>query len=208
MRPPPHPSDTPFRRELPGEGRHGALDYDPAFLAPAAADRALATLTAEVAFAQREIVLFGKPVLQPRLVAWMGDPDARYTYSGLSLEPAPWHPEVAALRERVVRATGVAFNSVLLNLYRDGVDSMGFHADDEPELGENPVIASVSLGAERTFVLHARRGKDEGLRIVLGHGSLLVMGGALQHTHRHGLPKERRVATPRLNLTFRRVLAR
>lgn len=192
-----------FRRELSGGG---ILAFDPRFLAAEEADRALAALAEEVPFGQREIVMFGKRVAQPRLVAWLGDVGARYTYSGVTLDPLPWTPTLASLRARVEAETGHAFNSVLANLYRDGIDSMGFHADDEPELGVDPVLASVSLGATRTFVLKPRAagGCDE--RIALTHGSLLVMAGRLQSTHRHGVPKERRVHGPRINLTFRRIV--
>ena len=192
-----------LRRELPGGG---VLTFDPAFLTLDDADRALAALLEEVPFEQRDIVMFGKRVARPRLVAWLGDPGARYKYSGVTLDPLPWSPTLAALRDRVAERAGHPFNSVLANLYRDGQDSMGFHADDEPELGVDPVLASLSLGATRTFVLKARASGVADERISLTHGSLLVMGGRLQSTHRHGVPKERRVHGPRINLTFRRIV--
>jgi alkylated DNA repair dioxygenase AlkB len=160
-----------------------------------------------IAWRQEKIRLFSGEYLQPRLSAWFGDPDASYTYSGLTLTPEPWSPRLASLRARVEEAAGHPFNSVLLNYYRTGDDSMGFHADAERELGSNPVIASVSLGAPRRFVLKYT-GKQKGVppvELELGGGSLLVMGGTTQHHYRHGVPKQRGVG-PRINLTFRRIL--
>jgi alkylated DNA repair dioxygenase AlkB len=177
------------------------------WLSPPEADDALADLLGTTPWTQQNIVLFGRTVAQPRLSAWMGDPDSTYTYSGLTQHPAPWTPAVAALRTRVEATAERAYNGVLLNLYRDGDDSMGLHADDEPELGREPVIASVSLGAERTFMLKPKRRQREAppLRLALPHGSLLVMSAAVQHGWIHGIPKEPKVRTPRVNLTFRRV---
>ena len=125
------------------------LLFDPDFLTPAEADALLAQLTAGVAWEQRAIRLFGQEVPQPRLTAWYGDPAARYTYSGLTWEPQPWTPALLSLRQRLEAAAQAPFNSVLLNRYRDGRDSMGWHSDDEPELGPAPTIASLSLGATR-----------------------------------------------------------
>src|SRR4051812_28668165 len=127
----------------------GTVLLFPEWLAAPEADAAPGTILETTPWAQKDIVLFGKRVAQPRLVAWMGDSDAVYTYSGLTQHPAPFTRPVAALRARVEATTQRRFNGVLLNLYRNGNDSMGFHADDEPELGPDPVIASVSLGATR-----------------------------------------------------------
>jgi alkylated DNA repair dioxygenase AlkB len=178
------------------------------WLAPAEADRALEDLLRTTPWAQQSIVLFGRSVAQPRLSVWMGDEGATYTYSGLTQRPSPWTPAVAALRARVEGTTGVAYNGVLLNLYRDGDDSMGLHADDEPELGPDPVIASISLGAERTFMLKPKKHRKEAstLRLALPHGSLLVMDGGVQRGWVHGIPKEPKIRAPRVNLTFRRVI--
>ena len=140
----------------------------------------------------------------PRLTAWYADAGLTYSYSGVTHRAAPWTPELLAVKERAEAAAGANWNSLLLNLYRDGQDSIGFHADDEPELGTNPVIGSISLGAERRFVLkHPASG--EKVEFALPHGSLLVMGGASQHHWRHGLPKTSKQVGPRINLTFRRV---
>lgn len=162
-------------------------------------------LRAEVPFASKQIKIFGRSVDQPRLTAWIGDESAVYTYSGVRNEPVPWPPELGALRERVSAAAEVSFNSVLCNLYRDGHDSMGMHSDSERELGQNPVIASVSLGAVRRFQLRHRKQKGVGLDVELPDGSLLIMRGALQHHYRHGVPKQPQILSPRINLTFRKI---
>jgi alkylated DNA repair dioxygenase AlkB len=159
----------------------------------------------QVDWQQEEILMFGRRVPVPRHVAWHGDPGASYTYSGTEHHPLPWTPALDRVRNRVTGLTGVHFNAVLLNLYRDGRDGMGWHADDEPELGCNPVIASVSLGATRRFCLRHRRRKDLRLDVPLTHGSLLLMAGATQHHWVHALPKTTAAVGMRINLTFRRV---
>lgn len=183
------------------------IDVDHAFLSRDEADRALAVLGAEIPWRQEDIVLFGKRIAQPRLSLWMGDEGAHYTYSGVKREPAAWHPLVRELAERASRVSQAHFNSVLLNLYRDGRDSMGFHADDEPELGREPVIASLSLGATRTFTLREKKKKKKPARhkLALEHGWLIVMRGLVQRDWLHGVPKEPRVEGARINLTFRNV---
>lgn len=154
----------------------------------------------ETAWRAESIVLYGKPIQQPRLSAWHGD--AAYTYSGMTLAPQPFTPLQQAIKDAVEQATGQRFNSVLLNYYRNEQDSMGFHSDDERELGRDPVIASVSFGEPRTFILKHKR-LPKTVKIALGDGSLLVMGGALQHHWRHGINKEKTPRGPRINLTFR-----
>jgi alkylated DNA repair dioxygenase AlkB len=165
----------------------------------------LRELRTGVDWQQEEIVIFGQRRLVPRLVAWHGDPGAHYVYSGTEHRPQPWTPTLEHIRHRASTLAGVAFNAVLLNLYRDGRDGMGWHADDEPELGRNPVIASVSLGAERRFCLRHRRRRDLKVDLPLPHGSLLCMAGATQHHWLHALPKTRRPVDERINLTFRQV---
>ncbi|MFD2719371.1 alpha-ketoglutarate-dependent dioxygenase AlkB family protein [Hymenobacter monticola] len=180
------------------------LLFDADFLPEAAAAALLASLNAETAWEQRSIRLFGQEFPQPRLTAWYGDAEARYTYSNLAWEPRPWTPALQALRQRVEAATNARFNSVLLNLYRDGRDSMGWHADDEPELGPTPVIASLSLGALRRFRLRPRAGLvHPPVSLDLPTGSLLLMRGPTQQHWQHALPKTTRPLGPRLNLTFR-----
>jgi alkylated DNA repair dioxygenase AlkB len=179
------------------------------FVGPGEEAPLLAALCAELPLEARTIRVFGREVLQPRLVAWVGDAEAVYTYSGTRHEPLPWTPSLSRLRERVIEATGAPFNSVLCNLYRDGKDAMGMHADAEPELGPQPVIASLSLGAARRFMLRHRRGAQRGkLDLRLGGGALLVMRGETQEHFRHGIPREPAVTQPRLNLTFRQIRAR
>ena len=164
-------------------------------------------LVATTSWRQEPIRMFGKEVLQPRLVAWHGDPGAVYTYSGARHEPVPWTPPLEMIRDRLLPITG-PFNSVLCNLYRDGLDRMGWHADDEPALGPEPLIASVSLGAARTFLLKHRTRKDLGtIKVVLTSGSLLVMQGLTQRDWKHAVPGTRRPVGPRLNLTFRNVIS-
>lgn len=154
---------------------------------------------------QEEVVIFGRLRRVPRLVAWHGDAGARYTYSGTLHEPLPWSPSLARIRSRVQQLSGWRFNAVLLNLYRDGRDGMGWHADDEPELGPEPAIASLSLGAQRRFCLRHRRRKGLRADIVLPHGSLLLMSGATQRHWLHAVPKTALPTGERINLTFRSV---
>jgi alkylated DNA repair dioxygenase AlkB len=183
--------------------------YAPRFLAKPEADRMLERLWRELDWSQKEIRLFGRRLLQPRLVAWYGDPEAVYSYSGLRLEPLPWHPLLLQLRERIQLFSGHRFNSVLANAYRDGRDSMGWHSDDERELGRNPVIASLSLGATRRFLLRPRE-VEPGVRraslaLAPGHGSLLLMQGDSQQRFQHALPRSRQAVGLRINLTYRLV---
>jgi alkylated DNA repair dioxygenase AlkB len=198
-----------------------AVLYQRAFLAGPEADRLFETLRDETAWEQHKVRIFGRHVKCPRLSAWHGDSGAVYAYSGFDYSPRPWTKELAELRSRVGETVGMEFNSVLLNLYRSGADSMGWHADDEPELGDRPCIASVSLGAERRFRLKPRtvgRAGEGGSRLPEGisadpvsidleHGSLLVMMGACQHRWRHALPKTSRDVGCRINLTFRRIVS-
>jgi alkylated DNA repair dioxygenase AlkB len=161
-------------------------------------------LQAELAWQEEAIFISGRWVKVPRLMCWYGDNDAWYRYSGVNHQPMPWTPTLQTIREKVERQCQCTFNSVLANLYRDGQDSMGCHADDEKELGPNPVIASLSLGDERLFKLHHKKTKDK-LDIILGHGDLLVMAGTLQHHWMHAVPKTKKLKTPRINLTFRKI---
>jgi len=180
------------------------LDHDAAWLSRDAADEALAALRDELGWEQREIVLFGRRVLQPRLIAWAGD--LGYRYSGQTLEPRPFTPAALRLLVRVCEATGVLFNHVLANRYRNGTDSMGLHADDEPELGPDPVVATVSLGAARRLIVRPRRKQDrERHDVELGHGALLVMGGTCQRHYVHGVPRQAGLEGERISLTFRQL---
>ena len=167
----------------------------------------LQALIAETPWRQEEVSLWGKTFLQPRLIAWYGDRDCVYSYSGVRLQPLPWTPLLFDMKVRVEAAAATRFNSVLLNYYRDNNDSMGMHSDDEKELGPAPVIASVSLGAARTFVLKRKGGADaKPFRMPLASGSLLVMSGETQQNYKHGIAKVRRSLPPRVNLTFRAIV--
>ena len=176
-------------------------------LIPAAeADAAFASLIAETPWRHDEIFVYGRKVLQPRLTAWYGDAGARYSYSGIELVPLPWTPLLVDLKARVEDAAGARFDSLLMNLYRDGRDSVSWHSDAEPELGRNPVIASLSFGATRRFQLRSRPPLAPARHeIALGHGDLLVMRGATQHEWAHQVPRTAVRVGPRINLTFRLV---
>jgi alkylated DNA repair dioxygenase AlkB len=177
----------------------GVLRYDPGFLAAADADRYLEYLLRHIPWEARPGP-FGHPM--PRLTAWFADPGIDYAYSHVLHTGAGWDAVVNEIRGKVEAATGGRFNSVLLNRYRNGQDSVSWHADDEPELGAEPLIASVSLGAPRTFALKHKNGSDR-REYLLAHGSLLVMGGTLQRHYRHALPKTSKPVGERVNLTFR-----
>lgn len=185
------------------------------WLSEAQAERLCSRLIAELAWEQRHIVLFGKRILQPRSIAWQGA--LPYRYSGQTLDPRPWpaplEPELGVLAQRISEVAGAAFNHVLVNRYRDGQDSMGYHADNEPELGPDPVVAALSLGRARRFLLRARRSKkgERALSLLLTSGSLLVMGGTCQRHQRHAIPRDPSPLDPgspseRISLTYRRLL--
>jgi alkylated DNA repair dioxygenase AlkB len=177
--------------------------YPQAF-SPTAEQRLFATLYQATPWEQHVLNLFGRSVNAPRLSAWYGDSGACYRYSGVRLEALPWTPALLEIKLIVEGLAGCSFNSVLLNLYRDGADSVGWHADAEPELGRDPTIASVSLGSARLFRLQHKKRR---LRVALQlqPGSVLVMRGVTQHHWRHSLPKTCHHVGARVNLTFRRV---
>jgi alkylated DNA repair dioxygenase AlkB len=193
------------RIELPGAD----ILWHAAWLPPHEADALYADLLQAVPWETHYIKLFGREVASPRLSCWIGDPGTGYTYSRTRFEPRPWPASLMRLRRRLERDSDAAFNSVLANFYRDGSDSMGWHSDDEPELGERPVIASLSLGATRAFRLRRRlpRGvraqRGDTLSLPLTHGSLLLMAGDTQRLYRHEIPKTREAIGGRINLTFR-----
>ena len=168
-------------------------------------DSLLQQLIDDSEWRQEQITVYGKPYLQPRLSAWHGD--LSYRYSGIRLEPLAWTPILLHIKSRVETLTGLEFNSVLLNYYRDENDSMGMHSDDERELGQRPAIASLSLGEARDFVLRHRFRKDlDTVKLPLTAGSLLLMQGDTQCYWRHGINKLRRPCGPRINLTFRKII--
>jgi alkylated DNA repair dioxygenase AlkB len=183
------------------------LDLFAQAFAPVEASRLYDALRAELRWEEKQIRLFGKTITSPRLSAWYGEPGVRYRYSGLSLEAAGWTPALDEARTVVEALAGVSFNAVLCNLYRDENDSMGLHADAEPELGPEPVIASASFGAVRRFTMRPRRPRDgKSFTLELPSGSVLVLSGPTQAHWRHGVPKEATATAPRVNLTFRRIV--
>ena len=184
-------------RPEPAEGP-GCVDYFPGWVDDA--DRLFDRLREEISWEQHEITLFGRTVPTPRLTAWLGD--MAYRYSGIVNEPKPWPGALATMRDRLRNELGVSFNSCLANLYRDGTDSVGFHSDDEPELGPEPTIASISLGARRRFVLRHRATRER-WTWELGGGDLLVMRHESQRDYAHAIPKTTSAIGPRMNLTFR-----
>ena len=194
--------DSARNIELPG----ASLKFHQSFLSPHEADAAFAYLLAETDWRESDVFVWGKWHKQPRLVAWHGDKDASYSYSGSKMDPTPWTKVLSEMRSRVENECGARFNSVLLNLYRDGNDRMGWHSDNEPELGEKPTIASVSLGATRDLLFKHRSEKKLGIhRVPLTSGSLLVMAGDTQHSWLHAINNESRPTAKRINLTFRLV---
>jgi len=206
----------------------GKLHYAPTFFSRKIADRALQLMLANdqqlgtgtnwhdidinsVHFAsinwrQDTIHMINRTVALPRLTAWYGDDDRAYTFSGLTLNPNPWNPMLTWFRDQLQQLTGIRFNSVLLNWYRSGDDHISWHADDERELGRNPVIASINLGATRRFLLRRKDDKQHKIELPLGHGSLLVMSGAVQHHWQHSVPKQAKVRADRINMTFRHIV--
>lgn len=186
--------------DMPG----ATLRFASHFLPPDVADHYFKVLLKETAWREEEVLVWGKRHKQPRLVAWYGDAGTQYTYSGSTLTPMPWTPALLELKEKVQAASGAHFNSVLLNQYRNNNDSMGWHSDNEPELGTTPTIASLSLGESRVFLFKHRFEKDLGIRrITLTHGSMLIMSGDTQTNWLHAIDKERQPSGIRINLTFR-----
>lgn len=164
-----------------------------------------ADLAAEIAWREEWITLFGRRVTVPRLCAWYGDAGVAYRYSRSTHRADGWLSGLERLRDQLLARLGIRFNFVLANLYRTGEDAMGWHADDEPELGARPCIASLSFGAARRFALRARPRDSKRVNLMLEHGSLLLMWGRSQRDWQHALPRMRGVSRPRINLTFRYV---
>lgn len=184
-----------------GIGDGAWISYVPAWLDAEEGHRLLAELLGGVPWEQRPIFAFGEPIVQPRLMGWGGE--LPYRYSGQTLEPRPLPGCLEPLLARVSEAVGVPFNHVVFNRYRDGQDNIAYHADNEPELGRCPVIAAVSLGVRRKLVITPKRKRSVKRTHNLDHGSLFVMGGSMQHTWRHAVPKQASVTGERINVTFR-----
>tara|TARA_B110000858_G_C17810161_1_gene480734 strand:- start:769 stop:1404 length:636 start_codon:yes stop_codon:yes gene_type:complete len=183
------------------------LEY-PQIIDPVEATQILETLIADIPWRQERLRIAGKLRAIPRLQCWMGDQASEYGYSGVRLTPCPWHEIVKTLHDRVAELSGSTFNSVLINYYRDGQDSVAWHADNEEELGSTPMIASVSLGAERIFEIKQKHQTPaKKYQLLLRHGSLLIMSGSMQQQCLHQLPKEKGLAESRINLTFRNIIS-
>jgi alkylated DNA repair dioxygenase AlkB len=187
---------------------HGELELHPNFLSTSQANELFKNLCRSVQWRQDDIFIFGKWIKQPRKTAMFSDPGIKYSYSGLQHKTHVWTQELQKLKRNIERTANSDFNLVLLNLYRDGNDSMGWHSDDEKELGENPIIASISLGVERPFKFRPKKNNpnQKPFSVSLNNGSLLLMKGETQHYWQHSIAKSRKVNSERINLTFRKIL--
>lgn len=181
---------------------NGEYLFFPNFFSKAESDLYLQALKEKIEWKQESMQMYGKHVNFPRLTAWYGENDKSYSFSGITLAPKNWTNELLEIKEKIEPLSKTNFNSVLLNLYRSGNDSISWHTDAEKELGINPIIASVNFGATRKFQLRHINTKEK-LEIELTHGSLLIMQGELQHFWQHQVPKTSKVVGERINLTFR-----
>jgi len=181
----------------------GDVVYEPAFFPKIEADNCLIHLQHEISWKQEPIVLFGKKIMQPRLTAWLGEKP--YTYSGITMEPQPFGLTMKAIKTKVEAFTQCTFNTALLNLYRNGTDSMGWHRDNEQALGPEPIIASISFGAVREFQFRHYQTKEHLQKLPLAHGSLLMMRGTTNTFWEHRIPKTTKPLLPRINITFRMI---
>ncbi|WP_144393635.1 alpha-ketoglutarate-dependent dioxygenase AlkB family protein [Pleionea sediminis] len=187
------------------ESERGKLIIFPNWISNSECDHLFNALEKEIGWQSEEISMFGRTIAVPRKVAWHGDPGANYRYSGVNHEPQPWLQKLLELRERLEKEFMDPVNSVLCNLYRDGHDSMGWHSDNEPELGQLPTIYSISLGATRYFDIRLKENHREKRRFELASGNLLIMKGAFQKFWEHQVPKQKKNLEPRINLTFRNI---
>lgn len=189
---------------IPNKIQNGEYIFVSDFFFKQEADFYLETFSKSIDWKQEEMRMYGRTVKFPRLTAWYGNIDKPYSFSGITLQPKEWNKELLAIKDKIESICDEKFNSVLLNLYRDGSDSISWHTDAEKELGRNPVIVSVNFGSERTFQLRHMETKQR-IDIPLSHGSLLIMQGELQHFWQHQVPKTKTVKTQRINLTFRAI---
>lgn len=197
--------DEPVKEGAVTRIQNGAYRYFPRFYDRETADSYLDQFKEKIDWKQESMSMYGKKVDFPRLTAWYGDGDKPYSFSGITLNPLPWIEELEQVKQDIEPLSKTSFNSVLLNRYRDGNDSISWHTDAEKELGQNPVIASVNFGAERVFQLRHMQTKEK-IEILLQHGSLLIMQGELQHYWQHQIPKTKKPVSERINLTFRAIM--
>ena len=179
------------------------LVFYPSYFTKQESDAFFEELQSHTKWTQEQIRIYGKTIQVPRLTAWYGDDDTSYSYSGITMTAEPWTPTLREIKEKTEKTTDKVFNSVLMNLYRDGQDSVSWHSDDEAELGRNPVIGSVSFGGDRNFQFKHRYSTGLRHEIRLSHGSFLLMKGPTQHYWSHQIPKTKKPCCPRINLTFR-----
>jgi len=184
----------------------GEVFYYPNFFSSQEADKYFHHLKEHIRWKQEPIKIFGKQIMQPRLTAFYGDANKTYSYSGIIMHPLEWNEDLLQIKKKIEAVSKVNFNAALLNQYRSGQDSMGWHRDNEKELGTNPVIGSVSFGAERKFQLRNYKDKNIVRSIELSNGSYLLMKGATQYFWEHQLPKNTKAMGPRINITFRVIL--
>ena len=182
------------------------LIYVPDFFNSQEADNYYRIIKDQTNWQHDDITVFGKSYKQPRLTALYGDTNQTYSYSNITMHPEPFTQNLKEIKTKVETFSNENFNTLLINLYRDGSDSNGWHADNEKELGKNPIIASVSFGEERPFHFKHRTIKTERHKLVLAHGSLLLMKGEMQHYWLHQIAKTKRNIEPRINLTFRKLV--
>ena len=183
------------------------VTYYESFFPVENSDRLLDSLINQIQWKQNTIRFYGKESLVPRLEAWYGDPGMSYSYSGIRMDPLPWTEDLLEIKKIIEPVSRTTFNSVLINFYRDGKDRVAWHSDDEKELGEKPIIGSVSFGAERKFKLRHKKYRENGLRseIMLKHGSFLLMSGSTQSHWTHEIPRTAKPLGPRVNLTYRKI---
>jgi alkylated DNA repair dioxygenase AlkB len=195
--------DTNHENLLPVDGE---IYLFPELFDPATSNKLFELLTQNIQWKQEPVKIMGQEIMQPRLTAWYGDEGKAYSYTGITMHPLAWTDELLVIKNSIEIASGQTFNSALLNFYRDGNDSVGWHRDNERSLGANPVIGSVSFGTPRTF--HLRHYQDKNLKekIILTNGSFLLMAGNTQHHWLHSIPKEPSIHTGRINITFRKIV--
>ncbi len=194
----------PVRQVLPMQD--AKVTFYQSFFNSKESDEVFTILLSEINWRQDKMKLYGKEIDLPRKTAWYGDRNKSYTFSGIHLNPEPWTPTLLKVKQRIEEIAEVQFNSVLLNLYRHGSDGISWHTDAEPELGENPVIGSVSFGGARRFMFRHRQDHELKAEVELTHGSFLLMAGETQHFWQHQIPKTSRQVEPRINLTFRDII--
>lgn len=182
---------------------HGEAIFYPVFFTAEESNRYFPDLLNEIKWKQEPIKIFGKEVMQPRLTAWYGDTDKAYSYSGITMQPNTWTETLKAIKQKIEPVAGVKFTNALLNLYRDGNDSMGWHRDNEKELGNQPIIGSVSFGETRTFQFRNYKTKKDLISLELNNGSFLLMRGDTNHYWEHSIPKTKQAKKERINITFR-----